>query len=141
MTGFASQADLEAALGKPALIDLTDRNEPRTGDVDSGVIAAALATADATINAYVPSAPDSNELLKSIAVSLASHELHSHLATIPEAVSGKYNNAMKMLRDIQAGRASLGTQPQQVETPGGAATVSGAPGALSRSAQSDYLSS
>ena len=115
---YANQADLVARFGAEELEQLTDRSGRQ--DIDSVVVAARLADADALIEGYLaqryalPVSPVP-VLLKGIACDVARYLLHGNAAT--EAVRTGYTDALKLLRDLSSGDAVL---------PGAAAALAGA---------------
>lgn len=50
---YCTEADLVTRYGTRMLVDLTDRGAVATGEIDSGVVAAAIAGADAFIDGYL----------------------------------------------------------------------------------------
>jgi phage gp36-like protein len=119
---YAAQSDLVTRFGSTELAQLTDRVAGTT--IDTAVVAGALADADALIDGYLaqryalPVSPVPALLLR-VAADIARFLLHGNAAT--EAVRGAYDDALRVLRDLAAGRAAL---------PGAAAVAAGAnPGA------------
>lgn len=114
---YATLQDLIDRFGEDELIALTDRADPPAGAIDAEVVAAALASADAQIDGYVGSRYDlpltaTPPLLNDLACDLARYRLFKDIPT--EVVIKNHDDAMKTLRDIAAGRASLdigGSEP------------------------------
>lgn len=108
---YATQQDLIERFGETELIQLTDRAEPPSGAIDAAVIARALADADDQINAYlaarytVPMSP-APKLLTRLAADLARYALYEDRVT--EIVRQRFDAAIAQLKDIAAGKASLG---------------------------------
>lgn len=106
---YATQQNLVTRFGADELIQLTDLNN--VGSIDAAVIAVALADADAEINSYLagrynlPLTQVSAELVR-LACDIARYRLFDVRAT--EAVKVRYDDAIKKLRDIGKGLASLG---------------------------------
>lgn len=50
---YATQDDLVRLYGSAELLQLTDRADPPAGEIDSDVVAGALADAEAEINSYI----------------------------------------------------------------------------------------
>lgn len=106
---YATQAQLELRFGTDELMQLTDLNN--LGHIDVAVVAVALADADAEINSYLagrynlPLTQVSAELVR-LACDIARYRLFDVRAT--EAVKVRYDDAIKKLRDIGKGLASLG---------------------------------
>lgn len=126
---YATKQDLIDRFGESELIELSDRAEPPTGEVDDDVVAKALSDADDTINSYIakryelPLASTPSRLVK-IAVDLARYDLH--LNRRPEGVEKDRDEAIAFLKDVSAGRAVLdvaGAEP----APAGATVLIDAP--------------
>ena len=146
---YASQSDVQAALGLPTLVELTDRAEPKSDEVDQDVVERALIDASASVNAYigkVVNLPLSSvpPLVKSLTRDLAIHQLHSHLHTVPDSVQQRHDEAMRQLRDIATGTASLGLkangQEEQASSVNVAVVSSPTGGSLTPTALDDYAS-
>lgn len=106
---YATQQNLVTRFGSDELIQLTDLNN--LGSIDPAVVSVALADADAEINSYLagrynlPLTQVSAELVR-LACDIARYRLFDVRAT--EAVKVRYDDAIKKLRDIGKGLASLG---------------------------------
>lgn len=123
---YATQADLEARFKQQELIELTD--EAGAGVIDAAAIAVALADADAEINGYLagryslPLAQTSDELVR-LACDIVRYKLYDTRAT--EQVKARYDEAIRKLRDVASGKASLGIdQASQAVAVAGGATIS-----------------
>ena len=108
--GYATQSDMTSRYGARNLIELTDRAEPATGEIDTAVLATALEDADALINAYVGSryALPLNPVpavIHAHACSIAYYMLHRD--RYPDEVRKDYDDALKFLADVSQGRAML----------------------------------
>lgn len=120
---YATQADMTARFGSEDLIRLTDRADPPLDVVDAVVLAAAQADAAATIDSFVvvrytlPLSPIPL-MLKNIECDLAWFNLMRGRPT--DDAQKRKDDAMRQLRDISAGKASLG-----VDAVGAAPTESG----------------
>lgn len=109
---YVTKQQLVERFGADKLAQLTDRFGD--GDLDDQVLAAAIADAARSIDAYV--APrymlplDQDDIdaspLSRIAGDLVVYYLQGDLAT--EDAERRHKEAMGFLRDVQAGRASLG---------------------------------
>lgn len=125
---YATQSDLETRFRQQELIDLTD--EANLGVIDAAAVAVVLADADAEINGYLagryslPLAQTSPELVR-LACDIARYKLYDARAT--EQVKARYDDAIKKLRDVSSGKASLGIDQasQPVAVAGGATISSG----------------
>lgn len=125
---YATQADLEARFKQQELIELTD--EGGLGVIDAAVVAVALSDADTEINGFLagrytlPLAQSSDELVR-LACDIARYRLYDARAT--DQVRARYDDAVKKLRDVSKGVASLGIDQanQPVAVAGGASISSG----------------
>ena len=108
--GYAVQADLETRFTTAEIVQLTDVADPPTGLIDAAKVAAALAAADALIDAYVgvkyalPLA-EVPAVLTDKAADIARFELYGHGATAE--VKARYDDAVAFLRDLSLGKAKL----------------------------------
>ena len=108
---YATQANLVDRFGETELVQLTDRATPPAGTIDATVVTRALTDADNKINSYLAarytlpfaSVP---EILLQLACDIARYYLYEDRVT--EIVQKRYDNAIAQLRDISAGKASLG---------------------------------
>lgn len=125
---YATQADLETRFKQQELIELTD--EANLGVINAAAVSVALADADAEINGYLagrhtlPLTQTSPELVR-LACDIARYRLYDTKAT--EQVKARYDDAIKKLRDVSSGKASLGIDQasQPVAVAGGATISSG----------------
>jgi len=123
---YAIQSDLETRIGLQKLIELTD--EDQLGVVNAAAVAIVLKDTDAEINSFLagrytlPLAQSSDELVR-----LACAIAHYHLSPAEDTAKDGYSAAISKLRDISAGRASLGIDQasQPVKVAGGATISSG----------------
>lgn len=106
---YATQAQMVTRFGEQELLQLTDLNN--LGHIDAAVVSVALVDADAEINSYLagrynlPLTQESAELVR-LACDIARYRLFDVRAS--EAVKVRYDDAIKKLRDIGKGVASLG---------------------------------
>lgn len=125
---YATQADLELRFKQQELIELTD--ETGIGAIDAEAIAVVLADTDAEINTFLagryslPLTQTSPELVR-LACDIARYRLFDTRAT--DQVKARYDDAVKKLRDVATGKASLGIDQasQPVAVAGGATITSG----------------
>jgi phage gp36-like protein len=108
---YATQQDLIDRYGRDELVQLTDRDDPAGGDLDTVPIARALAAADAEINGYIASrvtTPVSPVplILTEKACVIARYLLWKDRAS--ERVRNDYLDSIKWLKDVAAGTVSLG---------------------------------
>tara|TARA_R110000868_G_scaffold230335_6_gene483492 strand:+ start:10284 stop:10712 length:429 start_codon:yes stop_codon:yes gene_type:complete len=107
---YASLALLTARFGAQTLIQLTDRAEVPTGQIDMAVVDRALADTDAVINAYatvrykLPLDPVP-EMVTDLALTIAIYKLHVY-APDPK-IKDDYEQALATLRDIAKGAIKL----------------------------------
>lgn len=125
---YATQQDLIDRFGEEELIQLTDR--AGLGAVESIAVARALADAEAEIDSYlvvryaVPVAPAPAMLVR-VACDVARYRLYANAPTQPVRVA--YEDAVKFLRDVAAGKASLGAGAESLPAQSGG-TVQFEPG-------------
>lgn len=106
---YATQSDLETRFGAAEILQLADRDG--SGAVDTGVVAGALAEADAEINAYLegryalPLATVPAILVR-LACDIARYRLAAD--TPLEEVRKRYEDARRMLESLASGRVRLG---------------------------------
>lgn len=119
---YAIRSDFERKYGLDELIQLTDRADPPTDQVDDDVLAGALEAADAEIDAYVGSAyklplEAPAPILRQIGCVVARYHLHKD--EVPEKVRVDYDDALKKLEHIAAGKISLdqptGPDPEPIK--------------------------
>lgn len=126
--GYATLADLVARFGEQELIQLTNRDAPGTGPVVGAVAAEALADAESEVNSYLASRytlplAEVPRVLVRITSDIARYGLYGATAGADEVVTQRYQDAIKFLRDVSAGKATLGiadpqeTQPAQSAGP------------------------
>lgn len=107
---YATEADMTSRFGAEEMLQLTDRSAPPTGALDSAVMSRALADADGLIDGHlgaryaVPLASPSADIVR-IACDIARYLLHDLAA--PEQVRAHYDDALRWLRDIAAGKLPL----------------------------------
>jgi phage gp36-like protein len=106
---YATQADLEDRFGVDELTQLTDR--AGAGGPDAGIVARALADADAEIDGYLASRyalplTTVPAVLARIACDIARYRLWEDRAS--EEVRLRYEDARRTLESIAKGQVSLG---------------------------------
>lgn len=140
---YATQSDMVVRFGEAEMIQLTDRSPAATA-IDAIVLQRALIDASAEIDAHLmaryrlplASLP---RLLVNAACDIARYRLYDDRC--PEHVQKRYDNAMKLLQQISAGKLQLGVdddQQQATPTGGLAKVVSGGARAFSRGLLDDY---
>lgn len=139
---YATDADMVARFGAEDLIRLTDRRDPPLNMIDGEVLAAALADAAATIDAYLVqrytlplgSAP---LLLRQLACDLAWFNLQRGAPT--EDARRRHDDAIDHLRDIGRGLAGLGPDAANaVPSSRGGVSVSATPAVFTPATLADY---
>jgi len=103
--------DIREVISDKELIQLTD--DALTGAIVESRVAQGIASADAEIDSYcaarytVPFSPVP-AVIKKCSVDIAVYNLHARRTkTIPEARQVRYDNAVRILRDIAEGKASI----------------------------------
>lgn len=117
---YATLADLILAFGEDEIVQITDRARPPLGVADATVAERALSAAQAEIDSYIASraslpldsVPD---VLRDCACDIARQRLHG--AMVPDEVTRAYERRIAWLRDVAAGRASLGAITQTLTPP------------------------
>lgn len=114
---YATQADMVTAYGEAEMIDLTDRADPPVGSIDAAVMTRALETADGEIDSYLAARyalplATVPVILRDCAADIARYRLHER--GTPERVEKAYAARVAWLRDVAAGRATLGTGTDQL---------------------------
>ena len=126
---YALLADLVLAFGEQSIIDITDR--AGTGIVDSSVATRALVDASAEIDGYlgvryaVPVVVQS-ERLRAVCCDLARYRLSGDRVT--DEVRARYDDAVRWLRDIAAGKSILAGAAAPASKASAAQLVQIAPG-------------
>jgi phage gp36-like protein len=140
--GYASLTDLRERLGDQTYVQLTD--DAGTGVADEDVASEALGGAEGEMNSFlarryaVPvqtgDEPEAAALLKSVAIDLAEHRLHSRRSSIPEHVRANREAAFRWLQLVAAGQAILPVhcEPAGNSAMGFAGKISGSPRVLTR---------
>lgn len=109
-----------------ALIELSDRGDVATGQIDTAVVDRALTDADALIDGYLgakyalplASVPP---LVVDLAAKIAFYNLHPHQTD--EKIRADYQDAMKMLRDIANGTIRIPAAGIEPATQGSSGAV------------------
>ncbi len=113
---YATQQDLVDRFGETEIVQLSNRAGGAT--VDAAVVGKALADADAEIDSYLcvrytlplASAP---EIIVRLACDMARYYLYDEHAT--DQVTKRYDGAVKLLRAIASGAASIGVDSQNAQ--------------------------
>lgn len=121
---YATLSDVKAQLSETELIQLTD--DDNLGTVDEAVVTAAVADASEEIDGYVGSKyalplAATPGILKKLCVDVAVYNLFARRHdSIPDLRRDRYDNAVKFLMAVAAGKISLG-----MSDPGGSPPSSG----------------
>ncbi len=121
MTAYCTQADLVALFGEAELLALTDRTG--VGTIDAAVVAGAITKASDLIDGYIGARyalPLSTvpPLLKGFCEDIARHALYT--VERPKNVDDARDAAVSYLKDVAAGRASLGAAVTPAPAPASA---------------------
>lgn len=123
---YATQADMQLAFGDDDLIQLTDRANPPAGAIDATVLARALAAADALADNYlavryaVPLAVTPAVLVEACC-DIARYELtRGPGLRATDEIKNRYDQRVSWLKDVSAGRATLGVGAADILTPASA---------------------
>ncbi|WP_199026643.1 gp436 family protein [Ralstonia sp. ASV6] len=109
---YCTQADLVREFGTEELVQLTDRADPPTGQIDAERVAQAIETATAEINVYLEGRyplplASTPTVLRRVAVDLARYYLSNDVLD-DSPVALRYARQLKLLRGIADGTLSLG---------------------------------
>lgn len=114
--------DLKERFPEKYLVQLTD--DKKLGTVDQGIIDKAIQDADEEIDGYLrgrytlPLATATN-LIKKISVDIAIYNLYTRKSEdVPETREKRYENAVKLLKQINQGIVTLGTEEGDIPEPG-----------------------
>jgi phage gp36-like protein len=118
---YCTQENILDRIDEAALIQLTD--EAGEGEIDDDKVTAAIADADATIDAYcqgrytLPLSPVPPKITQ-ISVDIAVYNLYSHSdLEMPEVRKERNKEAVRLLERVAAGTISLGAStPAQANT-------------------------
>lgn len=111
MANYATQQDIIDLYGEPTLIRVSDVN--RTRAIDPQVVEAALEGADDEINVYLSSQYDvpltyTTRSLRRIAVNIAVYTMALGRAERTDEMRKRYEDAIKLLTLMSAGKVGLG---------------------------------
>jgi phage gp36-like protein len=118
---YSTQADILNQVDLDTLIQLTD--DEGLGEIDTVVLARAVADADATIDAYlqgrytVPltTTPDK---VRQVSADMAIFNLFSRKDAVPENRRSRYEDAISFLKAVATGTIALGVGSPAAETSG-----------------------
>lgn len=107
---YATQQDLVVRFGQRELVELTDRADPPTGEIDAAIVATALGEAAGVVDGHIarryplPLA-GVPPILTDLACDIARYRLFEHRVT--EAVQARYDAALRTLGAIADGALRL----------------------------------
>ena len=108
---YATQADMVKRFGEPELLHLTDAG--RTGSIDANIMTMALDDATSEVESYLSgvlsealTAPPA--IIISVTCDIARYRLYAGIGGQTEQVKERYDDAVRWLRDVAAGKAKLG---------------------------------
>jgi phage gp36-like protein len=120
---YSTLADITDRIPEDNLIQLTD--DESLGAVNEARVTAAIGDADVLIDGYLrgrytlPLDPVP-ALIKKLSIDIAVFNIYSRKLELemPDAMSDRYKNAIKVLEAIQSGKISLGTTGGSTPEPG-----------------------
>ncbi|ACL05239.1 protein of unknown function DUF1320 [Desulfatibacillum aliphaticivorans] len=125
---YSTISDILVQLDEQTLIQLTD--DAGLGAVNQSVVSAAIEDADSEIDSYCGSRYDvplstATGMIGKISVDIALHNLWSRRSQgPPDSVEKRYANAVRFLRDVSAGKVTLGANaPTEPESSGPRSTT------------------
>jgi phage gp36-like protein len=107
---YCTLDDIKAGMDEDEIIRYTDDSD--TGAIDTGATDKAIARADALIDAHiaarytVPVTPVP-DMLNAIAVDIVIYQIYSRRGQAPDEIRTKYDDAVKFLEKVSAGRVIL----------------------------------
>jgi phage gp36-like protein len=108
---YCAKADIVGEISEEILIQLTD--DAGTGTVDDAVVTQKIADADSEIDSYcggrytVPMSPVPARVHQ-LSVDIAVYNLYARRAgTLPDERKTRYQDAIRFLRDVSTGKASI----------------------------------
>lgn len=119
---YGTLEQLTDRFGTRLLIDLTDRDETATGQIEVEVVDRALTDTDAVINGYLKDRyvlplAETPALITDLALAIAIYKLHIYAPN--EKIVADYKDALRALRDIATGIVKLSVAGAQVAETGG----------------------
>ncbi len=112
---YIVQDDLLAQVSEDQLLQLTD--DDKVGEIDATKVDQAIAGAEAEAESYinvkyrVPVAAPIPQRVKDLCVDIAVYRLYKRRQSAPDKVLKAYDYAIAFLKDVAAGRATLGIEP------------------------------
>ncbi len=124
---YCTLNDIRNQMSDDDLLMITDDDD--LGIVDEALVTRAIADADAEIDGYAGtrySTPLSTAtaMVRKVSVDIAIFNLWGRKSMgPPENVKARYSNAVRFLKDVSAGRVSLGANAPEPQTSGGPAST------------------
>lgn len=124
---YSALTDILDQMEERILIQLTD--DAKLGAVNQDVVAEAIADADAEIDSYCGNRYDvplatATAMIAKISRDIAMYNLYGRRPNGPsETVKERYANAVRFLKDVSAGRVSLGANAPETSSGGGPAST------------------
>ena len=120
---YCTREDSGKHLPEVGLVRLTD--DADTGEVDEALVTEAVETGDSIINGYLATRDVTlplnpvPKLINTISIDLAIWALYNRRFSqkLPENVTERYQNALKLLQQIQSGKLSWGSAEAQPALP------------------------
>lgn len=116
---YCTLNDITSTITLEDVLQLTDDNG--TGLVDTAKVDEAIAKADGLISAFIGgvSLDTVPELIRQISVELSIYHLYKRrfAADMPDSIERGYTNAMGLLKQIQSGKLSIGTEATEQTAP------------------------
>ncbi|HNW34276.1 MAG TPA: DUF1320 domain-containing protein [Candidatus Ozemobacteraceae bacterium] len=120
---YCTSEDIAKHLPEVELIQLTD--DAGTGAIDAALVTEAVETGDAIINGVLSTRAVTlplnpvPKLINAISIDLAIWALHNRRFSqkLPENVTERYQNAIKLLQQIQSGKLNWGSSEAQPALP------------------------
>ncbi len=113
---YATLDHLKDRFTERLLLDLTDRADAPTGQIDAGVVERALVNTDATIDGYLAGKyrlplADVPPMIQDLAEVIAIYKLHTY--DPPAKIKDDHDAAIRQLRDIANGTIRLPIEGQE----------------------------
>jgi len=117
---YCTKSDILEQIDEDVLIDLTDDDD--VGSVDDDKVTRAISDADEEIDSYCGArhtVPFSTVpgIIRKLSVDIAIYNLYARRRGAPDDRKERYNNAVRMLRDISRGVISLGADDPEGSPP------------------------
>lgn len=110
---YATAQDMRELIGERAFLEAADRDQDGSADLDAvaSALEKASSVADSYIARWLPLQVAPPEALKDAVIRIAHYQLTGETGN--EETRRRYDDAIGWLRDVAAGRASLGIPPRE----------------------------